>query len=298
MLTTDGLTTDGRTSHLLTALDHIALVVRDLPAATADYSALLGRSPNWHGADAGAEHVWYQLSNMALNIIAPTGTGYTGDRVQAQLDSQGEGIWALAFGTTDMAKTRHTLERRGIASTEARPIRSTHVDTKDHRYWTTSVLAPEATHGTTLFLVEQKPDAVLWPASPTTTEANASVSGLDHVVITTSQPERAVAFYGARLGLEMKLDRTNPAWGSRLMFFKCADLVVEIAHDLKKGVNDGPDHAWGLSWRVPDIAATHARLAAAGFNISDVRNGRKPGTQVFTVRDRNANVPTIILGRV
>jgi hypothetical protein len=82
------------------------------------------------------------------------------------------------------------------------------------------------------------------------------------------------------------------------MFFKCADLVVEIAHDLKKGVSDGPDHAWGLSWRVPDIAAMQARLAATGVNVSAVRSGRKPGTQVFTVRDRNANVPTIILGRV
>jgi hypothetical protein len=95
----------------------------------------------------------------------------------------------------------------------------------------------------------------------------------------------------------MKLDRTNPDWGSRLMFFKCADLVVEIAHDLKKGVREDPDHAWGLSWRVPNIIATQARLAAAGFNVSDVRSGRKPGTRVFTVRDRNANVPTIMLGR-
>ena len=37
-----------------------------------------------------------------------------------------------------------------------------------------------------------------------------------------------------------------PTWGSRLLFFRCGDLVVEIAHDLKKGVSDGPDHLWGL----------------------------------------------------
>jgi catechol 2,3-dioxygenase-like lactoylglutathione lyase family enzyme len=281
---------------MLTTLDHIALVVRDLNAATAHYSALLGCEPNWHGADGGAEHVWFQLGNMALDIIAPIGTGFTGDRVQARLEQSGEGIWALAFATADMAKTRHTLERRGIATTDARRIRSTHVITQEQRYWTTSVLAPEATHGTTIFLVEQQP-ATPWPLSPTKAEAHASVSGLDHVVITTPQPERAAALYGARLGLDMKLDRTNPEWGSRLMFFKCADLVVEIAHDLKKGVSEGADHAWGLSWRVPNIIAAQARLAAAGFSVSDVRSGRKPGTQVFTVRDRNANVPTIMLGR-
>jgi catechol 2,3-dioxygenase-like lactoylglutathione lyase family enzyme len=283
---------------MLTTLDHIALVVRDLNAATAHYSALLGCEPNWHGADGGAEHVWFQLGNMALDIIAPTGTGYTGDRVQARLDQHGEGLWAIAFATPDIAKTRHVLERRGVASTEAIPIRSTHVTTGEKRYWTTSVLAPEATHGATLFLVEQKLNAAPWPLSPTNADPHASVSGLDHVVVTTPQPERAAALYGARLGLDMKLDRSNADWGSRLMFFKCADLVVEIAHDLKKGVSDGPDHAWGLSWRVPDIAAMQARLAATGVNVSAVRSGRKPGTQVFTVRDRNANVPTIILGRV
>jgi hypothetical protein len=81
------------------------------------------------------------------------------------------------------------------------------------------------------------------------------------------------------------------------MFFKCGDLVVEIAHDLKKGLHDGPDNAWGLSWRVPNVEATQKRLSAAGFNVSNVRTGRKPGTQVFTVRDRNANVPTLVIGR-
>jgi catechol 2,3-dioxygenase-like lactoylglutathione lyase family enzyme len=283
---------------MLTQLDHIALVVRDLPTAAAHYSALLGCVPNWHGADGGAEHVWFQLQNIALDIIAPIGPGYTGDRVQAQLEHHGEGIWAVAFATADITKARHTLERRGIASTDAKPIRSTHIETKEKRYWTTSILAPEATHGPTIFLVEQKLGAIPWPVSPSTTEVAASVSGLDHIVIATPQPERAAALYGARLGLEMKLDRSNPEWGSRLMFFKCGDLVVEIAHDLKKGLHDGPDNAWGLSWRVPNVEATQKRLSAAGFNVSNVRTGRKPGTQVFTVRDRNANVPTLVIGRV
>jgi catechol 2,3-dioxygenase-like lactoylglutathione lyase family enzyme len=282
---------------MLTQLDHIALVVRDLPTATAHYSALLGRVPNWHGADGGAEHVWFQLQNMALDIIAPIGSGYTGDRVQTQLEQHGEGIWAVAFATADIAKTRHTFERRGIASTDAKSIRSTHIETKEKRYWTTSVLSREATHGTTIFLVEQKPGSIPWPESPNSTEADAVVSGLDHIVIATPQPERAAALYGARLGLEMKLDRSNPEWGSRLMFFKCADLVVEIAHDLKKGLRDGADSAWGLSWRVPNVTAAQKRLSAAGFNVSDARAGRKPGTQVFTVRDRNANVPTLVIGR-
>ena len=99
---------------MMKALDHVALVVGDLDAAVSAYEALLGRSPNWRGADGGAAHAWFQLSNMALDVIAATGPGYTGDRVKAQLDAEGEGIWALAFTVDDMGKTRHRLERVGV----------------------------------------------------------------------------------------------------------------------------------------------------------------------------------------
>ncbi len=277
---------------MIKALDHVALVVEDLNATVARYEALLGRSPNWHGADGGAAHAWFQLSNMALDVIAATGPGYTGDRVKARLDERGEGIWALAFTVDGMAKTRHRLERVGIASTEPGPIRSTHVETGEKRYWTTSVADAAATHGTNIFLIEESP----WPASPVVGDETAAIGGLDHVVIQTPNPERAAALYGARLGLEMRLDRSNEDWGARLMFFRCGDLIVEIAHMLKGGVSDGPDHVWGLSWRANDIEAANARMARAGFDVSEIRTGRKPGTRVFTVRDAPAKVPTIVIG--
>lgn len=277
---------------MLKALDHVALVVEDLEAAVTRYEALLGRAPNWRGADGGAAHAWFQLSNIALDVIAATGLGYTGDRVKSRLDAGGEGIWALAFTVDDMGKTRHRLERVGVPSTEARPIRATHPDTGEKRYWTTSVLDPPAAHGTNIFLIEDAP----WPASPFNGDEAAAASGLDHVVINTPNPERAAAFYGARLGLDMRLDRSNEAWGTRLMFFRCGDTVVEIAHGLKQGVTDGPDAPWGLSWRVENIPAAHARMASAGFDVSEVRPGRKPGTAVFTVRDAPAKVPTLVIG--
>jgi catechol 2,3-dioxygenase-like lactoylglutathione lyase family enzyme len=282
---------------MLNALDHIALVVEKLEPAVAMYRTLLGRAPNWQGADGGAAHAWFQLSNMALDIIAPIGTGYTGDRVQERLRQHGEGLWAVAFATPDIQKTRRTLARRSVESSEPKPIRSTHVENKQQRWWTTSVLDPAGTHGPTVFLVEQPPGADSWPTSPNEAEIAATVSGLDHVVVTTTHPNRAAAFYGARLQLDMALDRSHPEWGARLMFFRCGDLIVEVAHDLKKEPSDAPDRFWGLSWRAVNIDATRARLAENGFDVSDVRVGRKPGTRVFTVRDRTCGVPTIVIGR-
>ena len=282
---------------MITQLDHISLVVRDLPAAVDGYATLLGRAPAWHSADDGAEQARFQLGNMALDIIAPVGDGSAGDRAHAQLEANGEGLWTIAFATADVEKARHKFERRGIASMAARVIRLTDVHSNQVRCSTASELATEATYGVATLLVEQTPETSAWPASPAVVESATTITGLDHVVIATPQPERAAALYGARLGLEMKLDRSNPEWGSRLLFFRCGDLIVELAHDLKKGLRDGPDHLWGLSWRTNDLAATHQRLRQAGFDISDIRTGRKPGTRVFTVRDQKVKAPTLVIGR-
>jgi catechol 2,3-dioxygenase-like lactoylglutathione lyase family enzyme len=281
---------------MFSALDHVALVVPDLDTAAAQYQSLLGRAPNWRGADGGAAHVWFQLSNMALDIIAPIGPGYTGDRVKARLDSAGEGIWALALATSDLQKTLRTLARRAVPASEPRPIRSTHVASGEKRYWTTSVLDPGGTHGPAIFVVEHEPDEPAWPVSALSCTETACIQALDHIVVTTTHPNRAAAFYGARLGLDMALDRTNPDWNARLMFFRCGDLIVEVAHDLRKEPCDDPDKLWGLSWRVPDVDAARARLADDGFNVSAVRTGRKPGTRVCTVRDRTSGVPTLVIG--
>ena len=118
---------------------------------------------------------------------------------------------------------------------------------------------------------------------------DASVLGLDHVVIRSNDMERAAALYGARLGLDMRLDRE--VRGHRLMFFRCGDAIVEVAHDPGRD----SDFLWGLSWRVANAEAVRERLASAGLNVSEVRDGMKPGTRVFTVRDGACNVPTLMI---
>ena len=176
------------------------------------------------------------------------------------------GLAALTFRVADIARATDTLARCGI------PVAN-------------GMLDRDLTHGIPMALT----DMLVQPA------AEGGVA-LDHVVIRTPAPERAVALYGGRLGLDMRLDRSNPAWNARLIFFRCGDLVVEIAHVLSDGVSHKPDTFGGLSWRVPDIDATHARLSRESFDLSPVRTGRRPGSRVCTVRNRNAGVPTILLG--
>jgi len=274
------------------AIDHIALVVHDLDAAVDGYSRLFGRAPNWRGDMHGASQTWFQFGGMALDVIAPTGDGLTGDAIRARLASHGEGPWGLGFTVPDFAAASRRLERLGL-KVHPREEVTTDPATGATRRWTVGGLSPKGTHGANLFLVAQGDP---WPVAPVTVDEGSSVSGLDHIVVRTPDPERAAALYGARLGLDMRLDRSNPDWGTRLMFFRVGDAVVEIAHDLKAGVSAGPDELWGLSWRVANIEAAHHRMAGQKVEVSEIRKGRKPGTRVFTVRNAPGGVPTIVIG--
>jgi catechol 2,3-dioxygenase-like lactoylglutathione lyase family enzyme len=186
------------------------------------------------------------------------------------------GLQSMVFATGDLDKAAKLLERRAVATTRAG-----------------DALALEG-HGVAITLATKGSDA----PSPFTDDEAACVSALDHVVVRTPNPERAIAFYAGRLGLDLRLDRSNEKWGARLLFFRCGDLVVEIAHDLKKGVSDAPDQLWGLSWRVPNVAKACARLKAAGLDVSEPRDGRRPGSQVFSVKDRTEGVPTLVIGGI
>ena len=281
---------------MITGLDHVALAVNDLDAAIAGYTALLGRKPNWIGGDGGARHAWFQLPNMALDVISPHGEGAFGDTIRKHLAEHGEGIWALAFTVSDIEAATKLLGRRGLRGSAPGPVRSTHEDGRK-RYWTTSSLNPADTGGLTILLAAPPRDGVAWPLSEPVDDEAAAVTQLDHVVINTANPDRALAVYGAKLGLDLRLDRSNADWGVRQLFFRCGEAVVEMGASLKTPASDAPDRFGGLAWRVADPDAVQARIAAAGFDVSDVRIGRKPGTKVFTVRSGVPAAPALMIAQ-
>src|SRR4030095_3327331 len=172
-------------------------------------------------------------------------------------DAQGDGLASLAFATADLDRAHRRLARLGL---EPEPLAD-------------------------------------GESSDATNRRRAAPPGasLEEGGIRTPDPERATALYGARLGLDMRLDRANPAWGARLLFFRCGDLIVEGAHDLAAGAGLGAARPWGLSWRVPDAEAARARLRSAGLDVSEVRPGRKPGTHALTLRGGTCGAPTRLL---
>jgi catechol 2,3-dioxygenase-like lactoylglutathione lyase family enzyme len=257
---------------VITGLDHVAVAVRDFDTAVDGYRRLLGREPDLEPRD-GARRAWFRLPNMALEVIAPDGPGAAGDRLRARLDEVGEGTWLAAFKVDDPAAAAKLLSRRGLEVEDL------------------GAFFRVRAAGLLFVLAPNDPKPV---SPPTVTEA-AAIAALDHVVVQTPNPDRALAVYGAKFGLDLRLDRANEAWGARQLFFRCGAAVFEVGASLKVPPSDAPDRFGGLAWRVTDPEAAHARMAAAGFDVSEVRTGRKPGTRVFTVRDAPGGVPTLMI---
>jgi catechol 2,3-dioxygenase-like lactoylglutathione lyase family enzyme len=247
---------------VIVGFDHVRLAARDVAEAARAYEQALGLAPRWEGASA-----CFPLANITLRID-PAGP------------VESEGLCGLAFAVGDLVEARRQVERRGIPGADVAAGDGGSVS-----------LAPDATHGISLSLAGGRGQGR--DAAKTDPE---SLYALDHVVIVTPNPDRALALYGARLGLDLRLERSNPAWNARLFFFRCGDAVVEISADPKAPPADGPDRLSGLAWRARDPVAARRRIAKAGLDVSEVRAGRKAGTDVFTLRGALVGAPALVIG--
>jgi len=276
---------------MITGLDHVVVLLDDINAGASAYELLLARAPAWRSRSDGAETVMFTLDNMTLELMAPAGSGSTADRIRTVLKISGEGLASICFRVSDIAKMHRRLDRLALKPDAIVDVESRDTGSGATLNWKRTRAATEATRGVRMFFLELSKDR---PPSPVT--ATAPISALDHVVVSTEDPERAAALYGARLRLDMALDRSRQDWG-RLMFFRCGDLIVEIVHRPVAGSDGAHDKLWGLSWRVADADATRARLVQAGIDVSEVRAGRKPGTRVISVRSGTCGIHTLLVER-
>jgi len=274
---------------MITGLDHVVVLCSGIEAGAGAYQTLLGRAPSWQSSGDGADRALFTLDNVTLELMAPQGEGEGASRIRAVLAEQGEGMASLCFRTGDIAKLHRRLDRLALKPEAVAEVESRDEASGATLSWKRTRSATEATRGVRMFFLELAGER---PRSAAT--ADAPISAMDHVVVSTADPERAAALYGARLGLDMALDRSHPEWG-RLMFFRCGDVIVEVTSKPGKADETKPDRLRGICWRVADIDASRARLVAAGVDASEVRTGRKPGTRVMTVRSGTCGVPTLLV---
>jgi len=118
------------------------------------------------------------------------------------------------------------------------------------------------------------------------------VSQIDHVVVETKDANGVVDLFGRRLGIRLALRKNVPAWGGEMLFFRTNHMSIEVIANAK---NPEIDSLWGIALRCDDINSVHGRLSHAGVSVSEIRDGRKKGTRVATIKDHVMGIGTLLI---
>ncbi len=130
--------------------------------------------------------------------------------------------------------------------------------------------------------------------APADTLTATGISAVDHIVLMSADADDCIRLFGEDgLGMRLALDQLVPEWGGRMLFFRCGKLTLEVIQRLE----DPPeqDAFWGITYFCPDLEATLAQLDIAGVDHSSVREGRKPGTRVATIKSHTLGIPTLLI---
>jgi len=116
---------------------------------------------------------------------------------------------------------------------------------------------------------------------------------VDHIVLRTDDAQACIDLFTGELGIRLALDRIAPAWGGRMLFFRAGKLTLEVIEaegDAKSG-----NSFWGLAYQCQDLAGTIHTLGERGITVSAMREGRKPGTLVATLKSHHLDIPTLLI---
>ena len=114
---------------------------------------------------------------------------------------------------------------------------------------------------------------------------------LDHLVLTTNKSDDLIDLYEKELGIRLALDQFVEKWGGRMLFFRTGQATIEVIDNKV----EGNDQFWGLAWKTKDIRKKREYLVENGFNVSDVKDGRKKDTLVATVKFDEIKIPTLLV---
>lgn len=274
-------------------LDHLVIKVFDLSEAESDYSALLGLQPSWRGSHPGrgTSNVLYRLSNTYVELLhLPEGVGVP----FAPNAEDVEGLVAFALGTDDLEAERQRLVDQGLSVSSVVDGSGREERGEVERRWRTAFIDPSSTRSVAVFAIQHLSPTEALPLASALPGSEAPVEAVDHIVILSGDADSSIALYRDKFGMDLRLDKTFPDWGMRLAFFRLGGVTVEVAQKLGDEPSD-KDAIWGASYRVGDVASARGRLLESGFDVSEVRPGRRPGTEVITVRSKTHGVQTLML---
>ena len=278
---------------MTTTIDHIIIAVKNLAKATQDMTTLLGRQPSWQGShpDYGSANSLFRLDNTYVELLYAGEKSLFSKRVNQHIAAHGEGLFGIIFGHENLARLGKHMQTLGYNDIKE-PLPGHGVDTRTGatRSWQTAFWGPDTARGIFSFAICHD-DSQKLPLAPV--KDKGPICAVDHVVVQTHDGGAAEKFYGTALGLRLALKQSRPQWGGTMMFFRASHMSLEVV--VNKKYDKARDHLWGIAFTTKDIQASHQRLMDNNVAVSPIRQGRKAGTRVCTVKSHNVNVPVLLL---
>ena len=276
---------------MINKLDHLIVSVKNIAEAEKNYSKLFGTNPVWRGEhkELGTINSIFNFNNTYFELLAANGEGLGAQLVTKTIEENGEGLTGIVLGTEDLENSKNQLLKKGFDFGSVSQGEGLDFDSGKIRRWKNLFLPDKLTRGLFTFLIEHTEGELPEPESLPT----SSVHKLDHVVINTNDPDGFIDVYQNIYGLRLALDQTVEKWGGRMLFFRLNHTTIEVIG--KNDDNETQDKLWGLAWDVKDLKAAHKRLEKEGFEITPLKEGRKPNTLVATVKSNTHNIPTLLI---
>lgn len=124
-------------------------------------------------------------------------------------------------------------------------------------------------------------------------EAQCAALSVDHVVLRTDDARACIELFSGELGVRLALDKTAPEWGGRMLFFRAGKLTLEVIESDTE--TSGGNFLWGLAYQCEDLVDLAGKLGGRGVAVSGIREGRKPGTLVATIKSHCLDIPTLLI---
>ena len=126
---------------------------------------------------------------------------------------------------------------------------------------------------------------------------NDSTVAVDHIVLISNDLDSCKQQFGVNgIGIRLALDKTVPVWGGRMLFFRAGQCTLEVIQNSEKSQNT--DSLWGIAYLCSNIEEMLSRLENDSVHHSNIREGRKKGTMVCTIKSHNLGLPTLLLEKL
>ncbi len=256
------------TANTITGIDHIVVGVKSLAEAVDTYARLgFALTPYGQHEGMGTGNHCIMMPHDYLELVAVSTESADSDlrrRLQKNLDARGNGVMAVAFGSTDGAATHQALVRKGVAAAPPQSVyRSIGTKPNPVRAALSMVRLPEdALVGLSAFVAQHlSPEKVRqngWMSHP-----NGSI-GIDSLTILVDDPMAAKDayenFFGA--GVAAITDHTVAVHlGDHTIFLCSPDQITQLHPDVELDHAPKPPAPVAIGLKVRDIEETAKILA-------------------------------------